>query len=90
MGQANVEELRKANAVPFRVVDWLEQLTPVVVHDEWGTMYKGRILAQDSYGTFAAIVGTTDRLLNTHAATPSEQSPYRILKIDGKVLAFSK
>lgn len=88
MDRLRVEQLRKANEVPFKVVDWLEHLTPVVDHDEWGTMYRGCVLAQDCYGTYAAVVGTTDRLLRTHSNIASGDTPYRILKIEKRIRAF--
>jgi len=88
MDKISVEQLRKANEVPFQVVDWLEHLTPVVDHDEWGTMYRGCVLAQDCYGTYAAVVGTTDRLLRTHSSVAQGATPYRILKIEKRIRAF--
>ncbi|MDR3564027.1 MAG: hypothetical protein P4N41_24690 [Negativicutes bacterium] len=90
MDKFRVEQLRKANEVPFKVVDWLEHLTPVVVHDEWGTMYRGCVLAQDCYGTYAAVVGTTDRLLRTHNDVSPDDTPYRILKIEKRITAFMR
>jgi hypothetical protein len=88
MDKFRVEQLRKANEVPFKVVDWLIHLTPVVDHDEWGTMYRGCVLAQDCYGTYAAVVGTTDRLLRRDTSVPSDATPYRILKIEKRISAF--
>lgn len=77
-----VNKLRRANEIPFRVIDWLEELSPVATHDDFGMMYKGCILAKDCHGKFAAIVGTTDQLLKMPLDNSANTTPYRILKIE--------
>ncbi|MDR3562699.1 MAG: hypothetical protein P4N59_14860 [Negativicutes bacterium] len=86
---AQINKLRKANQIPFRVVSWLEQLTPVVLDDEFGTMYEGRIIAEDHYGRYAATVGVTDQLMVSPVTTCS-RTPFRILKMEQGILVFEK
>ncbi|HMM22710.1 MAG TPA: hypothetical protein PKA10_18480 [Selenomonadales bacterium] len=88
MNKTQIDYLRKTNAIPFTIVDWLETLSPVIVDDHVGTMYKGCILAEDGYGKYAAIVGTTDKLLTTPADKFLNGTPYRILKIEQKIVPF--
>jgi len=90
MDMVHINQLRKANEVPFRVVDWLEALTPVVVSDELGTMYRGCIMAEDGYGKYAAIVGTTDMLLKTPPESAPNGTPYRILKLEKRIVPFGR
>jgi len=85
MDMTQINKLRKANQLPFKVVNWLEQLTPVMVHDEFGTMYKGRIIAEDDYGRYAATVGVTDQLMATMVCS---SAPFRILKMERGILVF--
>ena len=89
MDQTQVNRLRRANEIPFQVVRWLEELTPVVEHDEFGTIYKGCILAEDGYGKYAAIIGTTDELLRTHIYA-DDATPFRVLKIEKRIVAFGR
>lgn len=88
MDKAQIDYLRKTNVVPFTIVDWLETLSPVIVDESVGTMYKGCILAEDGYGKYAAIVGTTDELLTTPAEKTQNGTPYRILKIEHRIVPF--
>ncbi len=85
MEPAQINKLRKANQIPFKVVNWLEQLTPLVVHDEFGVMYKGRIIAEDDYGMYAATVGVTDQ---TMARRVCSSALFRILKIEQGIYIF--
>jgi len=77
-----VNNLRQSNAIPFKILTWLEELKPVAAHDEFGSMYIGCVLAEDSYGKYSAIVGTTYRLLETPLDAFPNGTPYKILKID--------
>jgi len=77
-----INTLRKANEIPFKIVSWLEELNPIVEHDDFGMMYKGCILAEDTYGKFAAVVGTTDALLKTPLEAIANGTQYKILKLD--------
>lgn len=90
MNRLQINKLRKANKVPFKVVKWLEQLTPVVVDDEFGTMYKGRIIAEDNYGQYAATVGVINQLLAVAPMPGPGSAPFRILKIEPGILVFDK
>ncbi len=77
-----INKLRKANEIPFKVVSWLQELDPIVEHDDFGMMYKGCILAEDDYGKYAAIVGTTDQFLNAPLEVTSNSTQYKVLKIE--------
>ena len=77
-----INKLRKDNEVPFQVLSWLEKLNPMVEHDDFGRMYKGCVLAEDIYGKYAAIIGTTDQLLKTPLENATNGTQYRILKIE--------
>lgn len=90
MNKTEINQLRRANAIPFKVVDWLEALTPIVAHDEFGVIYRGCILAEDGYGKYAAIIGTTDRLLKTAGDIAHYSTPYRILKVEKRIIPFSR
>jgi hypothetical protein len=87
MDKSVVNELRRTNAVPFRVVYWLEALAPILEHDDFGIMYKGYVLAEDSFGKFSAIIGTTDKLLGTPLDVVPNGTPYKILKVEDSVAA---
>lgn len=54
----------------------------MVEHDDFGMMYKGSILAEDGYGKYAAIIGTTDLLLKTPLEATSNGTQYKVLKIE--------
>ncbi len=82
MDMLQINKLRKANELPFKVLHWLEALNPIVEHDAVGKMYKGCVLAEDGYGKYAAIVGTTDQLLNTPLEAISNGTQYKVLKIE--------
>ena len=82
MDMLQINKLRKANEIPFKVLSWLEELNPIVEHDELGMMYKGSILAEDGYGKFAAIIGTTDYLLKNPLKVTSNGTQYKILMIE--------
>lgn len=84
MSVVQVNQLRKANQLPFTIVGWIEKLTPVLVHDDLGTLYKGAVLAQDDYGLYTAVVGTTDQLLRTRD-NDSKDASYKILKIENDI-----
>jgi len=77
-----VNTLRKANEIPFKILDWLEELNPIVEHEDFGMMYKGCVLAEDGYGKYAAVVGTTDVLLQTPLEAISNGTHYKILKLE--------
>jgi hypothetical protein len=85
MDRAQVNKMRKANQIPFKVVNWLEQLIPAVVHDEFGVMYKGRIIAEDDYGKYAATVGVTNQSM---VPMDCSSAPFRILKMEQGILVF--
>jgi|GEM_PF-1679406 hypothetical protein len=82
MDMLQINQLRKNNQIPFNVLNWLEKLNPMVEHDDFGKMYKGSVLAEDIYGKYAAIVGTTDQLLRTPLETIANRNQYKILKIE--------
>lgn len=82
MDMLQINKLRKDNEVPFKVLNWLEKLNPMVEHDDFGRMYKGCVLAEDIYGKYAAIIGTTDQLLKTSLDETTNGTQYRILKIE--------
>lgn len=82
MDMLQINKLRKDNEIPFQVVSWLEKLNPMVEHDDFGRMYKGCVLAEDIYGKYAAIIGTTDQLLKTPLEATTNGTQYRILKIE--------
>ena len=82
MDIVHINKLRKANEIPFKIVSWLEELHPIVDHDDVGTLYKGNILAEDEYGKYAAIVGTTDQFLKNPLEVTSDGTQYKILKIE--------
>jgi hypothetical protein len=84
MGVLQINQLRKSNQLPFTIVGWIEKLAPVVLHDELGTLYRGAILAQDDYGLYTAVVGTTDQLLKTRELNALD-IPYKILKIENDI-----
>ena len=84
MTVAQLTKRRQANEIPFKVFYWLKGLTPVEEHEQYGTMYKGYALAEDPYGKFAAIIGTTDQLLTT-----ATDAPLRVLKIKKLSCRFS-
>lgn len=82
MDIVQINKLRKANEIPFKVLDWLEDLNPIVEHDDFGMMYKGCVLAQDDYGKYAAIIGTTDQLLKTPIEQAMNGTLYKVLSIE--------
>lgn len=82
MDMLQINKLRKDNEIPFQVLSWLEKLNPMVEHDDFGRMYKGCVLAEDIYGKYAAIIGTTDQLLKTPLEATTNGTQYRILKIE--------
>lgn len=78
----HINKLRRTNEIPFKVISWLEELMPIVDHDDVGTIYKGSILAEDSYGKYTAIVGTTDQFLKSPLEVTANGTQYKILKIE--------
>jgi len=76
-----INTLRKANEVPFKILNWLEELNPIVEHEDFGMMYRGCVVAEDNYGKYSAIVGTTDRLLKTPIEATPNRTQYKILKV---------
>lgn len=82
MDMLQINKLRKDNEIPFKVVSWLENLNPMVEHDDFGRMYKGCVLAEDIYGKYAAIIGTTDQLLKIPLESTTNGTQYKILKIE--------
>jgi hypothetical protein len=78
---SQVNQLRKTNQLPFKIIGWIERLSPIVLHDDLGTLYRGSVLAQDDYGLYTAIVGTTDRLLMTDESE-AKDTAYKILKVE--------
>jgi len=90
MDMAEINLLRKANQIPFKIFRWLKVLTPVVVHDEYGTMYKGCIIAEDSFGKYVAIIGVTDQLLRATSTMDCNDTPLKILKIEKRILVFER
>ena len=82
MEMSRVNDLRQGNKLPFQVVGWLEVLTAVIEHDEFGMMYRGRVIAEDEHGRYLAIIGTTDQLLSRPLNCTSNNNPYKILKVE--------
>jgi hypothetical protein len=85
MDRVQLSQLRKTGKLPFRVIDWLEKLAPIAVHDELGTLYKGCILVKDDFGLYTAVVGTTDQLLKTSSGEAGEIPTYKILKVSNTI-----
>ena len=77
-----INKLRKSNEVPFSIVSWLKELVPIVEHDVFGMMYRGCVLAEDDYGKYTAIIGTTDYLLKNPLEVTSNGTQYKVLKIE--------
>lgn len=76
-----VEQMRLNNEVPFKVVNWLEELEVIEENEEFGKIYNGVILAEDAYGVYTALVGTTDELLAAPIDQVCNGSPYKIMGI---------
>lgn len=89
MDKAQVSRLRKTNTIPFKVIYWLEALVPVLEHDDLGVMYKGCVIVEDSFGRYAAIIGTTDKLLSGHYDV-NGGTPFKVLKVESNILAFGR
>jgi len=85
MDEVLIGQMRKNGKVSFKVIDWLEKLTPIAVHDDFGTMYKGCILAKDDYGIYTAVVGTTDQLLGSSSDCVSQGLIYKVLKVSNNI-----
>lgn len=88
MNNGQLLHLRKSNSVPFQIVRWLAELSPIVEHEDLGMLYKGLVLVEDEYGQYAAVVGTSEQLLKI----PPEAcpNPYRILRVEQNVLPFGR
>lgn len=82
MDMLQINKLRKSNEIPFNILNWLKELYPIVEHDDFGMMYKGCVLAEDGYGKYTAIIGTTDHLLKTPLEITPNGMHYKILKIE--------
>jgi len=82
MDMLQINKLRKSNEIPFSILNWLQELDPIVEHDDVGMMYKGCVLAEDGYGKYTAIIGTTDHLLKTPLEFTTNGTQYKILKIE--------
>jgi len=74
--------MREANEIPFKVVGWLNELEECGEDKEFGKIYRGRIIAQDGYGMYTAIIGTTDHLLATPPEETCNGQPYKIMKVE--------
>ena len=85
MDEVQINQLRKSGKVLFKVIDWVEKLTPIAVHDDFGTMYKGCILAKDEFGIYTAIVGTTDQLVSSSPGSASQELIYKVLKVSDNI-----
>lgn len=82
MEMLQINKLRKSNEVPFSIISWLKELDPIVEHDDFGMMYRGCVLAEDDYGKYTAIIGTTDHLLENPLEVTSNGTLYKILKVE--------
>lgn len=76
-----VDQMRLNNELPFQVVSWIEELEVIEENDKFGKIYNGVILAEDVYGVYTALVGTTDELLAAPADQVCNISPYKIMGI---------
>lgn len=83
MEAAQLNKRRQANEIPFKIFYWLQGLSPVG-EQEKSVTYKGYALAEDAYGKYAAIIGTTDQLLKE-----ASDAPLKVLQIRKRARSIS-